>query len=119
MDINSAFPSNFLRASDLKGSAVSVTLDRVEMEKVGDDHKPVIYFTGKEKGLVLNKTNANIIEDIVGSADTDQWRGKAVTLFPTKTEFQGKRVDCLRFREPEGAAAPAEAAPVAADDLPF
>jgi len=29
---------------------------------VGDDHdKPVLYFKGKEKGLIVNKTNANNI----------------------------------------------------------
>ena len=58
MDINAAFPGEFLKAADLQGRQAAVVIDRVEMQKVGDDHKPVAYFQGKDRGLVLNKTNA-------------------------------------------------------------
>jgi hypothetical protein len=99
-NINEAFPSTYLKAADLKGRMVVVTIDRVEFEPVGQQRemKPVIYFVGKEKGVVLNKTNARKITEIAGSALTEEWSGVAVTLYPTETEFQGETVECLRIK---------------------
>ncbi len=70
MKINEAFPSNYLKAADLQDREVTVTMADVKMEKLGDDSRPVLYFRGKEKGLVLNKTNANNIASRYGD-DTD------------------------------------------------
>lgn len=97
VNVNTAFPSNYLKAADLQGRDVKCIIDRVQMEDIGSDHKPVVYFQGKEKGLVLNKTNAFTISDVYG-AETEEWYGKAVILFATKTDFQGKRVDAIRLR---------------------
>lgn len=99
ININNAFPSNFLKASDLQGQNLRVKIDKVLMEDVGDDHKPIVYFVGKNKGLVLNKTNATVIAASYGD-DTDGWIGGIVELFATKTLFQGKMVDALRVLVP-------------------
>ena len=66
MRVSQAFPSNYLKAADLQGRNVPVTMNRVEMEDIGGDHKPVVYFNGKDKGVVLNKTNANNIAQLYG-----------------------------------------------------
>jgi hypothetical protein len=58
MKISEEFPSQYLKASDLGGRDIRVTMGRVEREKIGTDNKLVLYFKGKDKGLVLNKTNA-------------------------------------------------------------
>lgn len=100
MKIGKAFPSNYIKSDDLDGRRVVVTIDRVELEKIGDDEKPVLYFKGKDRGLVLNKTNAATIVEITGSDDTDDWHGHPIVLFPSKTEFQGKRVPCIRVDDP-------------------
>lgn len=99
-NINDAFPSNYLKASDLKGNQVVVTIDRVEFEPVGRERemKAVVYFIGKEKGVVLNKTNANKITEIAASALTEEWHGTAIVLYPTETEFAGERVECIRIK---------------------
>ncbi len=118
MNIDVAFPSKWVRAIDLKGRDVTVTIARCLEEEVAREGstQPVLYFHGAEKGLVLNKTNANTIADGLGP-ETDSWIGAQITLYPTKTDFQGKRVDCIRVRElsdvepPEPA--PATAAPAA------
>ena len=99
MDINTAFPGNYLKAADLKGRQVPVTIERVEMEDVGGDHKPVVYFQGAERGLVLNKTNASIISDMYGS-ETNQWGNKRIVLYPARVEFQGRLVDAIRVQHP-------------------
>ncbi len=135
MNINDAFPSKYLKASDLKGSEVLVTIDRVESEAVGRDRemKPVVYFKGKEKGVVLNKTNSNKIAQIAGSFDTDEWNGVQVKLYPTETEFGGETVECIRIKaaiKPNGRPAPAArptpppppeppAVEITDDDIPF
>ena len=118
MNINSAFPSTFLKSADLGGRRVAVTIAKVSMEDIGDDHKPVVYFTGKDRGLVLNKTNAAMISEIAGTAETDDWGGVKILLYPAKVDFQGKRVDAIRVDYPTGAEKPKP--PVDDDDqIPF
>lgn len=97
MNINSAFPSKFLKASDLGGAEPIVTIDRVTEEEVGEDKKPVVYFQGKEKGVVLNKTNAMNIAEAYGP-ETTNWRDQKVVLFTTWVDFQGKSVEAIRIR---------------------
>lgn len=124
MNINGAFPSNYLKAADLQGRRALVTISHVKMEDIGDDHKPVLYFAGKEKGMVLNRTNANMIAEITGIEETDQWNGKSVVLFSTKVDFQGRRVDAIRIDRPapgQTVAPPPPPLPpsIAADDVQF
>lgn len=135
-NINDAFPSNYLKASDLKGNQVVVTIDKVEFEPVGRQRemKAVVYFVGKEKGVVLNKTNANKITEIAGSALTEDWHGTAIVLYPTETEFAGESVECIRVKPvnkargprvtpqappPPPAPDPNYGGPVTDDDIPF
>lgn len=100
MNVNDAFPSKHLKASDLKGAIVSVTISHVEIEEIGQkkDRKPVMYFSGKDKGLVLNKTNSKRIAELLGSPETDDWTGQRVALYPSETEFQGDTVECIRVK---------------------
>lgn len=111
-NINDAFPSKFLKASDLHGSEPIVTIDRVDFEPVGRDRemKAVVYFKGKQKGIVLNKTNANKIAAIAQSALTEDWEGVAIKLYATETEFGGETVECIRVK-PAAKATPRQAAP--------
>lgn len=108
-NINEAFPSQYLKASDLKGQQPVVSIDRVEFEPVGRDKemKPIVYFVGKEKGLVLNRTNSKTIVNLAGSAETDDWNGFKVKLYATHVEFAGESVEAIRIK-----AAPANGAPV-------
>ena len=96
MKSSDIFPSKYLRAADLNGQEPILTIDRVEMELLGDERKPVVYFRGKERGLVMNKTNFTAIEEISGEEDTDNWAGTKVKLITAKVEFQGKRVPAIR-----------------------
>lgn len=99
MNINTAFPSNYLKADDLGKSRPVVTISDVRVEKVGEDEKPIVYFEGKEKGLVLNKTNAATIAELADSSETDDWSGVRVRLYATKVDFQGRRVLAIRIEE--------------------
>jgi hypothetical protein len=101
--INSAFPSKYLKESDLGGREVPCVIDRVTIEDVGGpsdpEEKPVMYFVNKAKGMVLNKTNSMYIASKYGD-ETDDWKGKAIIIHPDSTMFQGKMVPCLRVRFP-------------------
>jgi hypothetical protein len=105
MKISSAFPSKFLRAADLQDQNINVTMSHVDMEDVGDtDKKPVLYFNGKEKGCVLNKTNSKVITQAYGD-DTEAWRGKPLILYPAMVDFRGDMVEAIRVRIPKQPAA--------------
>lgn len=80
-------------------------MSHVEMVELNGDEKPVLYFKGKDKGIVLNKTNSNKIAEIFGD-DTDGWTDGQIVLFETTTEFQGKTVPAIRVRPAPGRAAP-------------
>lgn len=99
MNINEAFPSNYIKASDLQGRSAPVVISHVVMEQLGDDNKAVLYFFKKRKGMVLNKTNANSIASMYGE-DTDGWEGKEITLYSAEVDFQGRMVEAIRIRAP-------------------
>ncbi len=99
MNINEAFPSNYLKAIDLQGREANVIISNVTMEKLGNDTKMILYFQGKQKGMVCNKTNATNISMLYGD-DTDGWIGKPVVLFGAYVDFQGKSVLGLRIKPP-------------------
>ena len=99
MKMSEEFPSKYLKAADLQGREVRVTMQNVEREKIGDDTKPVLYFKGKDKGVVLNKTNAGTISDSYGD-DTEDWFDQPLILFSVMVDFQGKVGPAIRCRVP-------------------
>jgi hypothetical protein len=94
-----AFPSRFLKSTDLQGREPTVTISTVKLENVRGGKRPVIYFNGKKKGMILNKTNAAAIAALY-TDETDAWVGKQITLYPTMVEFQGDMVESIRIRGP-------------------
>lgn len=117
------FPSNYIKADDLKGRDIPVTISHAAIEKLGNDQKLILYFQGKDKGMVCNKTNFGRIAYLYGD-ETDDWAGKEIVLTSEFVEFQGKTVKGLRIRPPNNQAqAPAKPAPRQtenpAEDIPF
>lgn len=99
MLISAAFPSNWLKASDLQGKETKYTISHCQMETIGDGEKPVLYFEELEKGLVMNKTNSQFLEMLYGD-ETNNWAGAEIILYPTETDYQGKRVAAIRLKVP-------------------
>lgn len=105
MKISQQFPSKWFRAGDLDGQPHQFRISRVEVDDLAgngkqEDRKPVLYFEGAEKGLGLNKTNAKTISNAFGD-ETDDWLGNMIELYPTETDYQGERVECIRVRIPK------------------
>lgn len=133
MNINQAFPSAYVKSSDFSGGPALVKIDKVEMETLGQgrdaEHKPVVYFSSSslpdilDKGLALNKTNANMIASLYGP-ETSEWRGKEIVLYETEVEFKGERTMATRVRAPKQRAEPAKPKPeptreLVKDEIPF
>ena len=99
-----AFPSKYLKAADLQGRSHVVTISHVQLEEMGQgadkQEKWVSYFVGKHKGLVLNGTNWDSVEEITGHLNSDDWPGSQIEIYPTKTTFRAERKDCVRVRPP-------------------
>jgi hypothetical protein len=108
------YPSNsqYLKASDFQGREVRVKIASHEIAKFDNGDKVVLKFDGKEKGLTLNKTNAMRVADAYGE-DIESWVGEEIIMYPDKTDFGGKMVDCIRLRIPPKADADFD------DDIPF
>jgi len=96
MDIDEVFPSKYLRGSDLAGHAVTVTIDHVVLEQFydqeikGEVKKPVLYFEGKQKGLILGKSLAFAIAEVLHSKNTDDWKAKEIVLYTEKRLVYGQ-----------------------------
>ncbi len=101
MRISQAFPSKYLRVEDLQNQRVQVTIESVAMEEVGGEDKPVVYFREEDKGLVSNKTNAAMIEEITGTDEMDDWAGTKIVLYPARVDFKGRRVWAIRVDYPK------------------
>jgi hypothetical protein len=99
------FPSKYLKAHDLKGKAVVVSIASAPIETLKnpngtEERKTVLYFNGgAKKVLPLNRTNWDSVADICGE-NSDSWPGEKIELYPSKTELRGETVDCIRIRPP-------------------
>ena len=110
MDLNDIFQSSTLKAQDLKGREVTVTINGYQAVDFDDGKKLVLNFAESERTLVCNKTNGTTIAELHGT-NLDSWIGKRITLFPTQTDFNGRQVQCIRVKlQPAAEPAPAPAA---------
>ena len=68
---------------------------------------PVVHFEGKDRPLVLNKTNTGSLASILGNKPST-WAGKKVVIYPTTTRMykeetkQMETVGCIRIKGAKG-----------------
>ena len=79
------YPGRFIKAGELLGKKVTLTITDVELEDLqGDDGakktKCIISFKESPKKLVACKTNGLCIKEMFGKQIAD-WMGKRVTIF--------------------------------------
>lgn len=100
-DADLLFASKYIRAADLQGKDVKLTIARceknAELIKAGGakELKPVMHFEETDKMMVLNKTNKNAIAALHGRTVAD-WVGKKIVLYPAP--FRGEQ-KCIRVRD--------------------
>lgn len=76
------------------------TIEKVTVEEIGKDkdRKPVVHFDETDKAMVCNKTNWNTIAKVAGSDDSDDWKGKKISLGRSEVEAFGEMVEAIRVR---------------------
>ena len=111
MDMRTVHPSAWFSASDFDGLGKEMTIGNVMMQQVGAEFKPVMYFNGQEKGLVLNPTNNKLIIAMLGWESKD-WTGQKIVLFSYTAMFQGQPQLRIGVRPPDGKAIAATPTPV-------
>lgn len=105
MNRNELFPSKYIKAADLGGKPLTVTIKSATIEALnnpnggGQQDKLLLSFVNQAKKLVCNVTNYNSISDLHGD-ETDNWPGKRIELYPTKASMGGKSFDAIRVRAP-------------------
>jgi hypothetical protein len=120
MDINEAYPSKYIDKTDLAkspGQQIVLVIGNVTIEIMDEatgETKPVVSFAGTQKGLPLNKTNANVLAGAFGP-ETDGWRGRSIVLYyDPNVVMKGQITGGLRLRLPDNAQPAAAPAPVPA-----
>lgn len=104
MKRDEAFPSNFLKADDLKNAEGKSIAKRVTIAGVEDVKYPdggsgrMLSFKETEKKLGLNKTNWTAIETITGKDDDENWVGEKIEIFRAMVAFKGETVPAIRVR---------------------
>ena len=102
--IDSLF-GNYLKSSDITGE-MPVEIVSVAIEHFGredeSEKKAVVYFVGIEKGLVLNRINSDILKELSGTDETDDWNALNCVLYvDPNVQFGGKRVGGVRIKAVE------------------
>lgn len=118
--VDDLFPSRFMKAGDIGEADLIVTITGLEVEELGQDKqkKPVLFFQETDKGMVLNKTNADTIRGMYGN-NIPGWNGKKIALYTTEVTFAGKTSLGIRVRvRPPQAARRAAPAPVVEPEWP-
>lgn len=96
------FPDKYLFAEDLNKKAVTLTISAINKDMLvtakGKKSGIILTFVGAKKLLVLNKTNASLINEIFPVVKSlREWTGKRITIFPTQCSLGGETVDCIRI----------------------
>lgn len=98
MKVSDIFHGESLRADDLGDKDVTLTIEGWAVKEFDEKRKIELRFAESERTLVLNKTNARSIEEMLDESDLDHWKGAKITIYATKTDYGGKRVDCIRVK---------------------
>ena len=82
------------------GGEIELTIASVSYAvPVGDEGKcyDVVLFSDFPPGLILKQWARETLIELFGS-DDDNWAGKKITLFLSKTRIGSKEVPCVRLR---------------------
>ena len=98
------FPANYLGHQHLvDGKDMIVKIADVKEEWIqnqnGKEKKPVLYFEGDVLPLILNKTNAERIVEVLGEDMVDKWVGQKIQLGIEIVSGFGKTGPAVRVRE--------------------
>jgi len=86
-------PTKYMNASTFSGEKI-YTIAEVQLEKLRDKDKYVLYFQEDTIGLPLNVTNLKTLINAYGN-DTDNWVGKKVRLKTATIIFNAQQKNTI------------------------
>ena len=106
----------YLKGEHLGGKKPVVVIEEVVIEETHAggkaEDKPVAYFVGKQKGLILSPTNQRTLRALFGD-DVAACRGKSVMLEATPMRVAGRDTLPIRISPAPQPAQPAKTPPAA------
>src|SRR4051794_21356205 len=121
VNVNELWPSRWLSAADISDIRGILIINFVNVEEVGHDKKPVMYFNHQPKGLIINKTNSKTVANAYGP-DTDDWTGGAIKLVQVMVDVHGEMRPSIRIVIPKARVKPQPAPSLTElidDDIPY
>ncbi len=97
------FLGAYLKKEDIPDSGVRARVRGAKEEALEEEerNKLILFFEDVEKGLVMNATNINVMIDLTGTDETDEWIGREVEIYVDHgVVLKGKRVGGIRLRAP-------------------
>jgi hypothetical protein len=106
MKKSEAFPSKFLKAADLGGKSLVLTIKSVSRKTLKthdgkEQEKTVLHFVETDKVLPLNLTNWDAVAAATGEDDDANWPDHKIEAFPTTVIVGTESKPCVRIRAPE------------------
>ena len=102
MKISKYRSSKWLKKEDVEALSLEerrTEVVSIEEDKVGDDLKPVVSFKGIEKPWPINMTGLEVLAELTGSQDTEDFVGTKVEVFvDPDVRYAGKRVGGIKLR---------------------
>ncbi len=124
--ITDMFPSQYIKAADVKdaGGELEVTIAGIESAELptdggGNQTKFVLRFRDHDRGLILNRTNADTLDELFESDTAEDWVGKTIRLHIVPVKFQGKRHDGIRIKAARQQSLPLETPSTSQETIPF
>ncbi len=99
------FVKKHLTPDDLEGKSVNIAIKDVRQVSVYDFKKKAkvnkfaMFFPATKKYMILNETNWDLLTEIFGSDDSEDWLGHKVVIFVEEIMVAGKPMRTLRFTD--------------------
>ena len=96
----------YLYAEDLRGKRTVVEIDvcaprESHIRDGGEsEDKATLYFSGRKKRLILNKTNAKLLYRVLGAPHT-KWAGQSIEIFPAVVTTKDGPTPAIRMADPK------------------
>ena len=125
-NVDQMVTSKYMKISDVPDPVIVTIMGVKQVNVAKDDAEPemkwAIKFEEFDKPMVLNTTNLQVAARVLGSKDTDDWKGKEIVLFTDpNVSFGGQITGGLRFRGQEKTPVKVQKGVVAEmeDDIPW
>lgn len=103
-DVDDILPvgGTYLKGDELVGcDDLELTVAGVEVKEYEDGKAILVSFNEiEQKFRISNQVNKEMMVEVTGSKNTDNWIGKSVTLYGTTDMYGGKKYNVVRVRPP-------------------